>query len=312
MKETLVSAQDFSASIRRKSIAAPTGQPGELKIDPHFEEDPNATKVIEFAIKRRKNAFIVGPTGCGKSSLVLNILARMQMPAEPFSCHGETSTDELIGKLLITEGPNGQPITSVAYGAAVRAYKLGKILLLEEVDHAAPDILSALHRIMETHQNYYIANVGSQEIIQKNPNFCVIATANTIGTGEDTFLYAGTKPLNAATMNRFGLVVRMGYLAPEKEVKVLKAKTGVNEKVAETMVQAANDARDAADPTRVGGTPGSQQIACAVSTRDLIEWADAVVGMDLDPREAAQYAFLNRVMESDRDVIKTFIENRCS
>jgi cobaltochelatase CobS len=142
--------------------------------------------------------------------------------------------------------------------------------------------------------------------------FSVIATANTIGCGEDTFMYNGTKPLNQAFMNRFSLTVKMGYLAADKEIKVLKAKTGIQESLAETLVNCANDVRDAADPTRVSGTPGSQSIAATISTRDLLEWADAIVGMSMSPKEAAQYAFLNRINDTDRDMITTFISNRCA
>lgn len=301
--DTLSSAQEFSASIRKKTKV--TGA-GELKVDPNFIEEPNAAKVLEFAVKRQKNVLLVGPTGCGKSCLGINVLARLGMAGEVFSCSGETSTDDLIGKILITEGPNGQPITSVAYGAAVRAYKEGKALLLEEIDHANADILSALHRLMELNQTFYILNVGTQEIIQKAPGFCVLATANTIGNGEDTFQYAGTKPINNATLNRFSYTIRMGYLDRAREVKIVKAKTGVDGRLAEQMVAAANYVRD-----RNSGHVVGEQVASVISTRDLLEWADAVVGMQMHPREAAQYAFLNRVSESDREYFQKAIENEC-
>ena len=304
MNDTLSSAQDFAASLRKKTKV--TGI-GELKVDPHFIEEPNASKMVEFAIKRRKNLLIVGPTGCGKSCLAINVLARLGMAGEIFSCSGETSTDDLIGKILISEGPNGQPITSVAYGAAVRAYMEGKVLILEEVDHANADILSALHRLMELNQNFYILNVGTQEIVQRAPGFCVIGTANTIGTGEDTFMYAGTKPLNGATLNRFSYTVRLGYMDRASEIKILKAKTGIKEDVATKLVSVANDIRD----RNLGKVPG-EQVASVISTRDLLEWADAVVGMGLPLDEAARYAFINRVSESDREFYDRILSNRCS
>jgi cobaltochelatase CobS len=305
LNNELNQAQDFASSIRRKVTA--TGALDELKVDPFFEEDPAAAKIVEFALKRRKNLFIVGPTGCGKSSLVINIMARLKERAEIFNCNGETSIDELIAKQWLENGA-----TVVKHGSALRCYKEGKILLMEEVDFAASDMLAAMHRIMELNQQFYVCNIGPQEVITKHGSFAVIATANTIGCGEDTFMYSGTKPLNQAFMNRFSLTVKMGYLSPDKEIKVLKAKTGINEKVAELLVNTANDVRDASDPTRVSGSPGSQSIAAVISTRDLLEWADAIVGMNMTPKEAAQYAFLNRINDTDRDTIETFISNRCA
>lgn len=308
MSTKINDAQDFAASLRSKCQS--TGKLDKLKVDPYFEEDSEVAQVVEFAIKRRKNLLLVGPTGCGKSSLAINVMARLHERGEIFSCDGETSTDNLIGKPWAVADTGGNGKSVVAYGAALRAYKEGKILLLEEVDHAIPDILASLHRIMETHSQFYVSNIGEEEIIPKGKGFCIIATANTIGTGEDTYLYAGTKPLNMAFMNRFSLTFKMGYIDDVKELKVLKNKTGIDETIAKRIITAANDTRDAADPTRISGAPGSAKLAATISTRDTIEWADAIIGMSLEPKKAAEYAFLNRISDVDRDTIKTFIENR--
>ena len=297
-------AQDLAASLRSKKPATAN----DLQVDPFFEEDPIVARVLEFAIKRRENILLVGPTGCGKSGLAVNVMARLKEQAEVFSCSGETSTDELIAKpWVVTE--NGQSITVVAYGAALRAYKDGKGLLLEEVDFAVPDVLASMHRVMEVNSPNFVCNVGKEETIPKHKNFFVVATANTIGTGEDTYLYAGTKVLNEAFKNRFSYCVRMGYIKPELELKVLQNKTGIKKPEAEKMVQIANDIRDQADPTRTGGMSSAQTVASAISTRDLIAWGKLIVGLKMNPKEAAVYSFLNRTNESDRDVIKTAIEN---
>jgi cobaltochelatase CobS len=302
-----MAAVDLAAAIRSKT--KPTGAINELKVDPYFEEDLVAAKVVEFGIKTRQNVLIVGPTGSGKSSLAINIMARLKESAEICNCSGETSTDEIIAKQGIIN-VDGHSITTTILGAALRAYKDGKILLLEEVDFAIADILASLHRIMETNQQFYICNIGEPEVIQKSSRFAVISTANTIGTGEDSFMYNGTKPLNQAFMNRFSLTIRLGYIAADKEIKVLVNKTGIDKNVASVLVQCANDVRDAADPTRISGSLGSQTIASVISTRDLISWATAIKGMSLNPMEAAKYSFLNRINDADRDFMVTALQNR--
>lgn len=299
MNQTINEAVDFASSLRTKAAQQPT-DPGAVFVDPNYEEDPKVAPIVEYAIKRRKNLFLVGPTGCGKSTLAIQVAARLQERLEIFSASGETTTDELIGKPW--RKPDGSTVT--VYGAGIRAYKNGKGLLLEEIDHANPDILASLHRLLENNQSFYTLNVGEEEIISKAQGFFVVATANTIGTGEDAFLYAGTKPLNAAFMNRFGITIRMDYLPPSKEKTVLQKKTGIDATTAEQLVNVARDAREAAKSTM-------DQIVTPVSTRDLLEWAELIQGAHLSPSQAADYVFLNRANEADREVLTRFVENRC-
>jgi cobaltochelatase CobS len=305
--DTATKAIDLAASIRSK--AKPTGAADELKVDPFFEEDPAASRAIDYGILNHLNVLVVGPTGCGKSSLVINRLARLKQAAELFNCSVETSTDGLIGKpWIITEG--GQSITTTIYGAGLRAYKFGKVLMLEEVDFAMSDVLASLHRIMEVNQNFYVSNIGEQEIIPKHPKFSVVSTANTIGTGENSFIYNGTKPLNEAFKDRYAYTVIMDYLSPTKEINVLVNKTGIDKNVASVLVQCANDVRDAANPTRIKGVKGTERIIATISTRSLICWAMAIKGMGLNPMEAARLSFLNRTNDADRDFMITALQNR--
>jgi MoxR-like ATPase len=117
-------------------------------------------------------------------------------------------------------------------------------------------------------------------------------------------MYAGTKPLNMAFMNRFGIVAKMDYLSSDKEIKVLMNKTGIDNTHANQLVSVANDARSATKAV-------DAQIMTPISTRDLIEWGELIIGANLNPKDAAEYAFLNRANEADREVLRRFVENRC-
>jgi cobaltochelatase CobS len=163
---------------------------------------------------------------------------------------------------------------------------------------------------MERQSEFYTLNVGKEEVVPKHKDFMVCATANTIGSGEDTFLYAGTKVLNAAFLNRFALTVKMDYIDKINEIRVITSKTGIDNAIAQKMVEAANDVRDAANPARIGGVSGSSRLSATLSTRDILEWADMVVGAGMRPKEAAEFAFLNRTNDTDAKQIRTFISNR--
>jgi cobaltochelatase CobS len=290
---------DLASSLRSKTASV---GPDSITIDPFFEEDPEAAKVITFGMKRRKNIYIVGPTGCGKSSLVINLAAKSNDKVEIVSMDGETCKDDIIGKLLITE-QNGQAVTSVAYGPALRAYSEGKILLLEEVDMANPDILAAMHRMMELQSGFVTVNIGTAQIVKKHVNFMVIATANTIGWGEDSFMYAGTKPQNQAFMNRFSLTMKMDYLPADKEAQVVHNKTGIDLNIAKDLVNVAGEVRTARNSA-------VDRVASVISTRDLLELADAMEGMGVKAQDGARITFLNRMQESDRDIVQKIIDNR--
>lgn len=311
MNNAANSAVSLAAQLRNKN--ASTGGIDELKVDPHYEEDPQVAKIVEYAITRGKNIVIVGPTGCGKSTLAINVLARLKRKAEIVSCHGETSSDNVIGKpWLITDPNSGESITKVAYGPALRAYSQGKTLMLEEVDMSSADVLASLHRILEVKTDFYISDIGEQEVIPKHKLFGVVATANTIGSGDDDFMYSGTKPLNLAFLNRF-LGVHMGYLPEAKEVQVLKNKTGIDNQYALKMVRVANEVRDCSDPKRIAGgalTAGVSPMVSVISTRDLIEWGDMVMELGISLKEAARFCFLDMMPDADQESVLKLMENR--
>lgn len=312
MKKATDNAAAIAAKLRNKNGGA-VGEPDELKVDPYFYEEPMAAQLLEYAINRGKNAILVGPTGSGKSSLAINVLARLKRRAEIVSCHGETSSDTFIGKPWLARDPEtNETVTKVLLGASLRAYKFGKTLLLEEVDIAIPDVLASMQRILETKTEFYNCDIGDQEIIPKHKLFSVIATANTIGTGEDSFMYAGTKPLNLAFINRFCPRILLGYLSKVKEAQVLVDKTGIDRATADKMVATANDVRDAGDPKRIaaGTVPGGTPLVSVISTRDLIEWADMVTDLGLSVKEAAKPCFLNLMPEADKNSVNKFIDNR--
>ena len=187
------------------------------------------------------------------------------------------------------------------YGAAVLAFKHGAILLMDEVDFITPEVASCLHQIAETSTKRITIYLNGKHIIERHPDFCIIGTANTVGSGEDGFVYHGTQAQNAAFLNRFTYTANMTYLPSDKEMELVAKKTGISTVLAGKMIQAAEDTRREV---------AKEVLVQAISPRDLFAWGTLMNKKGMDWWEAANFAFLNRVSKSDRSAIETIVRNR--
>lgn len=269
-------------------------------VDPNFYEDPEVVKIVEFCLKERKNLLIVGPPGVGKSSLLLNVAGRFRMAVEYYGCNGESNTDQLIGVPSATL-IDGVKVPVPVFGAAVLAFKYGAMLTLDEVDFMTPEVASCLHQMGELSTKRITIYLNGKHIIERHPEFFMVATANTAGHGEDGFVYHGTQAQNAAFLNRFTYTAKMSYLLPDKEVELIEKKSKVNSKIANAMVLAATDSR-----TKVA----KEEIVHAISPRDLFAWGDLMTKAKLDWTEAAKFAFINRMSKSDEAAVETLVRAR--
>jgi cobaltochelatase CobS len=297
MSDVLKTAESLAASLRGKKLDV--GALDALKVDADFIEDEKAAWLVDFAITTGNHAMLVGPTGSGKSSLVNNVCARRARPYELVNCFGESSREDIIGKLMLDAA--GKLV--FVKGPAVRAYEEGKCLLLEEWDRAQADALVCLNRMLEVQSDFCSLDIGEHVVIKKHRDFCTVATSNTIGWGEGTIDYQGAKPQDQAFINRFGMA-KVDYLDAKSETKVVQAKTGVDRNLAVTMVACATEIRKA----KKTGVPAP--INASVSTRDLLAWGRMMRAGCPTPILGAEYCFLTRAVDSDQEVMRKIVENR--
>lgn len=288
---SITAAQDFAAKLRAKDLA---NQPGQAGVEPHYVEDPDVAFIVENTIKTGRNCFIWGPPGTGKTCLVQNVAARLGREVLEFNCDGETSTENLIGKLW--RDANGEIV--VKYGVAVQAWRDGKILLLNEPDRAVADIMSALYQFLEVKRKFVTVNIGDVEVFYRSPEYACVATGNTNGNLVDAHLHAGSKQLPQAFIDRFSWFPRMSYLDPHLEVDVLVNKTGIDPVSAKTLVSIAGE-------TRI-----SDDLEKKISTRDLLDWSENIVTTGWDALKAAQYSFLQTYTEEEQGLIREIVEGK--
>ena len=262
------------------------GFKGEFKEDPSYFKFPPETSIIEEAIKSKTNIFISGPTGCGKTTMLELLADGNDVPYSRMNLNGETSVDDFVGVWTI----EGKEMTFID-GILPRAMKSGKMLILDEMDAAQPEILFILQAVL---QGSPLMNTKNGEKVIPSDGFFVTATANTVGRGDMEGMYAGVRTLNEAFLDRFHYVLRMDYPSDEDEAKILQKKCGISNKYANEIVKLASACRSALKEGKLYST---------FSTRKAINLANAMIVLE-DIKTALRVSVLDRVSSADAGTIR--------
>ncbi len=298
--------QGLDIYLERRTGAAGPNVP---KIDPAYVFRPDLVEEISYSAfppegARPLPSLFVGPKGCGKTSLILQVAARLNIPVYRINLNVGTTTRHLKGHR------GALPGRTVHYeGIAIRAMEEGAWLVLDELSGATPPVALALFPLLEHDGEVLLEDAEPPRYARRHPAFRVFATDNTIGAGaeESRFSYSGTNPdVNEALLDRFGGVVEVGYLDPASEHKAVKAIVPeIPDIVLEGMIRA------------FGGLRKSS-IDFGFSTRMVVSWAQRLVfsgrrasGALIDVQDpkalyrvvpSARIAFLNSMRSSlDRD-----------
>ena len=235
-------------------------------IDPDYAFQESARDIICWFLYGNDALFLTGPTGCGKTSGIKQISARLRYPVFEVTGHGRLELADLLGHLSVREG-------SMVFepGALTLAMRYGGVFLLDEIDLISPDVTAGLNGILDGSPLCLSENGG--EIIEPHPMFRFAATANTAGAGDESGLYSGTLRQNLAFLDRF-TVCEVDYPSEETEIALLTRKfPDLPSSLCSTMVAYAGEIRK----LFVGGDGVTSQIEVTFSTRSLIRWADLTI-----------------------------------
>lgn len=156
-----------------------------------------------------------GPTGCGKTSVVLETAARLGIPVWQFTGNEESELMELFGHMGL--GANG---TEWRDGPLTKAARNGGWLVINEADRMRPGVLVGLNDVLEMGPFTLAGNNG--EVVTPHPDFRVVVTANTNFNGDVTRSYNTAKSQDKSLMERFGLVLEATYPSAEDESKIIE------------------------------------------------------------------------------------------
>jgi MoxR-like ATPase len=159
-------------------------------------------------------AYISGPTGNGKSTMVEQICAKHKRPLIRVNLNMMTDEEQLIGSKTLEDGN-----VEIVEGPVLIAMRNGTALLLDEIDAGSANTLLCLQPILEGKPYYFKLK---NEMIVPAEGFNIFATANTKGKGSDDGRYIGTNVLNEAFLERFAVTFEQDYPNAKIEVKIIQ------------------------------------------------------------------------------------------
>lgn len=196
--EEINSAKDKAIREIPRKVRVEIETPKRKIILPEDEIEHRRYPLVLALVEKNVNVLLVGPAGTGKSEIPLRIADKLDRIAYPMSVGNQTSKGDILG--FIHAG--GDYITS----AAREAYEnSGSILICDEFDAGNANALTLMNQMLA---NKITGFPDAPEGIKKGKNSCVVATANTYGTGGNR-LYARNQ-LDAATLDRF-FVLQIDY-----------------------------------------------------------------------------------------------------
>ena len=142
------------------------------------------------AVSRGVNVYLPGPPGTGKSHMVGQIAEALGRYYAVTSFSPMSTESKLLGYYDANGNYVGTPFR--------KCFEEGGVMCLDELDNANPAIVAVMNGGLA--QDYMGFPDG---LVKRHPDFVVVATANTLGTGP-TAEFSGRQKLDPATLNRFG------------------------------------------------------------------------------------------------------------
>ena len=236
-------------------------------IDPDYVFDSDLLrKMLRILLGQsaRRNVLLTGEPGVGKSSVLLQMAARLNIPVFSLACSGRTRFDHMIGSHALLKGE-----TVWKDGPLLLAMKYGGVFLANEITRMDPGEQMDMAEVLDSSGT--LTNPHTGEVVRAQSGFVCVATGNTGGYGDTEGAYPGERASSPAFLDRFQKL-EVTHLPKEQELALLRrVAPNVPETIAAYMVGLAQEVRE-----NFVGRGGSLRLI--LSTRSLLVWAKETAG----------------------------------
>ena len=159
-------------------------------VDEAYRFDRETTLAILAGFAHNRRVLIQGYHGTGKSTHIEQVAARLNWPCVRVNLDSHISRIDLIGKDAIVL-KDGKQITEFREGMLPWAIQRPIALVFDEYDAGRPDVMFVIQRVLEAQGRLTL--LDQNRVIRPNRWFRLFSTTNTIGLGDTSGLYHGTR-----------------------------------------------------------------------------------------------------------------------
>ncbi len=271
------------------------------EVDPAYVFDPDVTLAVLSGFAGNRRVLVQGFHGTGKTTHVEQVAARLNWPCVRVNLDGHVTRMDLVGRDAVVVR-DGAQVTEFREGILPWALQRPCALVFDEYDAGRPDVMFVINRVLERDGRFTL--LDQNRVLTPHPSFRLFATANTVGLGNLTGLYQGTQLLNHAQIDRWNVVTRLDYLAPDVEASIVLGRAPFlaerpdGAALVDSMVAVAN-------LTRAGFAAGD--LSTVMSPRTVISWAENLEVFE-DPGRAFRLSFLNKCDDAERSLVAEYFQ----
>jgi nitric oxide reductase NorQ protein len=204
---------------------------------PHrFVETDSELERIRRYVERGEPVLLLGPTGCGKTTLLSAIADALGRPLVPVTGGPSLTDADLLGGYLFAHDA-----MTWHDGPLVYAVRRGLPFFLDEIGKTSEGTLRPLYPLLDDRRELHlVGKLGeAPEIVRAAPGFSFVGayTQRELGSLPEAFLQRCR-------------VVRLSYLEREAEARLLVDREGIGEADAQYLVEIANVMRAGAEERR--------------------------------------------------------------
>jgi MoxR-like ATPase len=214
-----------------------------------------------------ENLWFGGDRGTGKSETARQFAARTGRNFARVNYHKHSSADEFIGAVGLENGA-----TVFKAGSFLQAYMTpSTVILNDEISNAPEGELATLNPLLEPN----CAVIYGGAVRRRAPGVMIFAADNTLGCGDESGRYAGTRTMNSALVDRFARVLHFQYLPLAEEIKAVMNHTGCSEALAEHVLTAVRVAREKVTEGEIIDAPSIRSVVAFIRALKVKQPANA-------------------------------------